>query len=152
MPIGRSPRVDVLLKAENVVLEFGGCVVRLAGLYISLVGCKLLGSQNIVFYLWSLPLCFYFIATLTNFTKQIEVHTITTWKSVLLIVVLITSWILYIMRSECHFISSYFCIYFPYFSYNFCLISLNYRSITSFSLVCWLLQEIHHNRKQIISI
>ena len=33
VPIGRSPRVDVLLKAENVVLEFGGCVVRLAGLY-----------------------------------------------------------------------------------------------------------------------
>ena len=51
MPIGRSPGVDVLLKAENVVLEFGGCVLRLAGLYISLVGCKLLGSQNIVFYL-----------------------------------------------------------------------------------------------------
>lgn len=33
VPIGRSPRVDVLLKAENVVLEFGGCVLRLAGLY-----------------------------------------------------------------------------------------------------------------------
>ncbi|WJX46852.1 hypothetical protein P8452_33602 [Trifolium repens] len=32
VPIGRSPRVDVLLKAENVVLEFGGCVLRLAGL------------------------------------------------------------------------------------------------------------------------
>ncbi|GKV39023.1 hypothetical protein SLEP1_g46859 [Rubroshorea leprosula] len=35
MPIGRSPKTDVLLKAEQVVLEFGGCVVRLAGLYIS---------------------------------------------------------------------------------------------------------------------
>ncbi|GMN46495.1 hypothetical protein TIFTF001_015670 [Ficus carica] len=35
VPIGRSPRTDVLLKAEKVVLEFGGCVVRLAGLYIS---------------------------------------------------------------------------------------------------------------------
>ncbi|XP_031247858.1 uncharacterized protein LOC116105586 isoform X2 [Pistacia vera] len=33
VPIGRSPRTDVLLKAEKVVLEFGGCVVRLAGLY-----------------------------------------------------------------------------------------------------------------------
>lgn len=33
VPIGRSPRTDVLLKAEQVVLEFGGCVVRLAGLY-----------------------------------------------------------------------------------------------------------------------
>uniref|UniRef100_A0A0R0IMY1 NAD-dependent epimerase/dehydratase domain-containing protein n=1 Tax=Glycine max TaxID=3847 RepID=A0A0R0IMY1_SOYBN len=33
VPIGRSPGVDVLLKAENVVLEFGGCVLRLAGLY-----------------------------------------------------------------------------------------------------------------------
>ncbi|MED6143117.1 hypothetical protein PIB30_003829 [Stylosanthes scabra] len=31
--IGRSPRTDVLLKAENVVLEFGGSVVRLSGLY-----------------------------------------------------------------------------------------------------------------------
>ncbi|XP_015162165.1 uncharacterized protein [Solanum tuberosum] len=33
VPIGRSPRTDILLKAEEVVLEFGGCVVRLAGLY-----------------------------------------------------------------------------------------------------------------------
>ncbi|XP_052208735.1 uncharacterized protein LOC127812339 isoform X2 [Diospyros lotus] len=31
--IGRSPRTDVLLKAEKAVLESGGCVVRLAGLY-----------------------------------------------------------------------------------------------------------------------
>lgn len=35
VPIGRSPRTDVLLKVENVVLEAGGCVLRLAGLYIS---------------------------------------------------------------------------------------------------------------------
>uniref|UniRef100_A0A2P2KDI6 Uncharacterized protein n=1 Tax=Rhizophora mucronata TaxID=61149 RepID=A0A2P2KDI6_RHIMU len=33
--IGRSPRTDLLLKAEQVVLESGGSVVRLAGLYIS---------------------------------------------------------------------------------------------------------------------
>ncbi|CAL0324801.1 unnamed protein product [Lupinus luteus] len=33
VPIGRVPRIDVLLKAENVILEFGGCVLRLAGLY-----------------------------------------------------------------------------------------------------------------------
>lgn len=33
VPIGRSPRTDVLLKAEKVMLEFGGCVLRLAGLY-----------------------------------------------------------------------------------------------------------------------
>lgn len=33
VPIGRSPRTDILLKAEEVVLEFGGSVVRLAGLY-----------------------------------------------------------------------------------------------------------------------
>uniref|UniRef100_A0A5B7AXH1 NAD(P)-binding domain-containing protein n=1 Tax=Davidia involucrata TaxID=16924 RepID=A0A5B7AXH1_DAVIN len=33
VPIGRSPRTDVLLKAEKVVLESGGCVLRLAGLY-----------------------------------------------------------------------------------------------------------------------
>lgn len=36
MPIGRSPRTDVLLKAENAVLEAGGSVLRLVGLYISL--------------------------------------------------------------------------------------------------------------------
>ncbi|KAK6930107.1 hypothetical protein RJ641_004201 [Dillenia turbinata] len=35
VPIGRSPRTDVLLKAEKVVVESGGCVLRLAGLYIS---------------------------------------------------------------------------------------------------------------------
>lgn len=35
VPIGRSPRTDVLLKAEKVVLETGGCALRLAGLYIS---------------------------------------------------------------------------------------------------------------------
>ncbi|GJN05264.1 hypothetical protein PR202_ga22879 [Eleusine coracana subsp. coracana] len=35
VPIGQSPRTDVLLKAENVVLEAGGCVLRLVGLYIS---------------------------------------------------------------------------------------------------------------------
>ncbi|XP_073225650.1 uncharacterized protein [Cicer arietinum] len=33
VPIGRSPRTDVLLKAENIVLETGGSVVRLSGLY-----------------------------------------------------------------------------------------------------------------------
>ncbi|OVA15042.1 hypothetical protein BVC80_949g56 [Macleaya cordata] len=36
VPIGRSPRTDVLLSAEKAVLEVGGCVLRLAGLYISL--------------------------------------------------------------------------------------------------------------------
>ncbi|XP_042475117.1 uncharacterized protein LOC122057170 isoform X2 [Macadamia integrifolia] len=35
VPIGRSPRSDILLKAEKVVLEIGGCVLRLAGLYKS---------------------------------------------------------------------------------------------------------------------
>ncbi|KAG6435482.1 hypothetical protein SASPL_100356 [Salvia splendens] len=35
VPIGRSPRTDNLLKSEKVVLEAGGCVVRIAGLYIS---------------------------------------------------------------------------------------------------------------------
>jgi hypothetical protein len=35
VPVGRGPRTDVLLRAENVVLEAGGCVLRLAGLYIS---------------------------------------------------------------------------------------------------------------------
>ncbi|CAI9776264.1 unnamed protein product [Fraxinus pennsylvanica] len=37
VPIGRSHRTDVLLKAEKVVLEAGGCVIRLAGLYISFI-------------------------------------------------------------------------------------------------------------------
>lgn len=41
MPIGRSPRTDVLLKAEKVVLEFGGVVLRLAGLYISFMKVEL---------------------------------------------------------------------------------------------------------------
>ncbi|TQD80023.1 hypothetical protein C1H46_034396 [Malus baccata] len=35
VPIGRNPRTDVLLKAEEVVLEFGGVVLRLAALYTS---------------------------------------------------------------------------------------------------------------------
>lgn len=35
VPIGKSPRTDILLKAEKNVLDAGGCVVRLAGLYIS---------------------------------------------------------------------------------------------------------------------
>ncbi|GAB2238033.1 hypothetical protein Droror1_Dr00015935 [Drosera rotundifolia] len=35
VPIGRSPRTDVLLKAEKAAVDSGGCVVRLAGLYIS---------------------------------------------------------------------------------------------------------------------
>ncbi|XP_050875584.1 uncharacterized protein LOC127079212 [Lathyrus oleraceus] len=33
VPIGRSLRTDVLLNAESIVLEFGGSVVRLSGLY-----------------------------------------------------------------------------------------------------------------------
>ncbi|KAF3955144.1 hypothetical protein CMV_019603 [Castanea mollissima] len=33
VPIGRSPRTDVLLKAEKVVLEYGGCVLRGAHVY-----------------------------------------------------------------------------------------------------------------------
>ncbi|XP_073309090.1 uncharacterized protein [Primulina huaijiensis] len=33
VPIGRSPKTDILLEAENAVLEARGCVVRLAGLY-----------------------------------------------------------------------------------------------------------------------
>ncbi|XP_068662734.1 uncharacterized protein [Aristolochia californica] len=33
VPLGRSPRTDVLLRAEQAVLEVGGCVLRLAGLY-----------------------------------------------------------------------------------------------------------------------
>uniref|UniRef100_A0A0E0C1Y2 NAD-dependent epimerase/dehydratase domain-containing protein n=1 Tax=Oryza meridionalis TaxID=40149 RepID=A0A0E0C1Y2_9ORYZ len=46
VPIGRSPRTDVLLKAENVVLEAGGCVLRLAGLYISSIDDYLKGTLD----------------------------------------------------------------------------------------------------------
>ncbi|GKC68322.1 hypothetical protein Tco_1100920 [Tanacetum coccineum] len=35
VPIGKSPRMDILLKAEKNVLDAGGCVARLARLYIS---------------------------------------------------------------------------------------------------------------------
>ena len=35
VPLGRNPRTDILLEAEDAVLEVGGCVLRLAGLYIS---------------------------------------------------------------------------------------------------------------------
>ncbi|KAL3641964.1 hypothetical protein CASFOL_012779 [Castilleja foliolosa] len=33
VPLGRSPKTDTLINAEKLVLEAGGCVVRLAGLY-----------------------------------------------------------------------------------------------------------------------
>ena len=35
VPVGRSPRTDKLLRAEEAVVGVGGCVVRLGGLYIS---------------------------------------------------------------------------------------------------------------------
>ena len=35
VPIGRNRRTDIILSAEDAVLEAGGCVLRLAGLYIS---------------------------------------------------------------------------------------------------------------------
>ncbi|KAK6913812.1 hypothetical protein RJ641_021133 [Dillenia turbinata] len=46
VPIGRSPRTDVLLKAEKVVVESGGCVLRLAGLYISFLSSFLRGAHS----------------------------------------------------------------------------------------------------------
>ncbi|PKU80340.1 hypothetical protein MA16_Dca005871 [Dendrobium catenatum] len=53
VPIGRSPRTDVLLKAESAVLEAGGCVLRLdaASLAIAIMKRKLrsrifLGCDN----------------------------------------------------------------------------------------------------------
>ncbi|KMT08439.1 hypothetical protein BVRB_6g141160 [Beta vulgaris subsp. vulgaris] len=33
VPMGRSPRTEVLLQAESVVFDHGGCAVRLSGLY-----------------------------------------------------------------------------------------------------------------------
>ncbi|KAL0367671.1 UNVERIFIED_CONTAM: hypothetical protein Sradi_3657200, partial [Sesamum radiatum] len=35
VPVGRSPRTDKLLNVEKIVLEADGCILRLAGLYIS---------------------------------------------------------------------------------------------------------------------
>jgi len=55
VPIGRSPRTDVLLKAEKIVLEFGGSVLRLSGLYISFLESCLPG-----FFLLPIYLCGYF--------------------------------------------------------------------------------------------
>lgn len=46
VPIGRSPRTDVLLKAEEVVLEHDGCVVRLAGLYTADRGAHIYWLQK----------------------------------------------------------------------------------------------------------
>jgi hypothetical protein len=50
VPLGRSPRTDVLLKAEKEVLEAGGCVLRLAGLYISLLTLIFLFSFFVIAY------------------------------------------------------------------------------------------------------
>ena len=56
VPIGRSPRTDVLLKVENIILEAGGCVLRLAGLYISstnayfLFQVQSLWTQTLIYY------------------------------------------------------------------------------------------------------
>lgn len=41
VPLGRSPRTDVILKAEEVVVESGGCVLRLVGLYISFMALSI---------------------------------------------------------------------------------------------------------------
>jgi len=41
VPAGKSPRVDRLLQAEAAVLEAGGCVVRLAGLYTAQRGAHM---------------------------------------------------------------------------------------------------------------
>lgn len=105
VPIGRSPRTDVLLKAEKVVLESGGCAIRLAGLYISfsvLNYVDFINSWNGNFRnLWWIHL------TLTADTKQIEVRMLTGWRRVLLKFVQITSWILFTMRSN----SLFFWIY-----------------------------------------
>jgi len=105
VPIGRSPRTDVLLKAEKVVLESGGCAIRLAGLYISfsvLNYVDFINSWNGNFRnLWWIHL------TLTADTKQIEVRMPTGWRRVLLKFVQITSWILFTMRSN----SLFFWIY-----------------------------------------
>ncbi|KAG6517418.1 hypothetical protein ZIOFF_020808 [Zingiber officinale] len=44
VPVGKSPRTDVLLRAEKETLDAGGCVVRLAGLYISFLQFSMLLS------------------------------------------------------------------------------------------------------------
>ncbi|KAL0348762.1 UNVERIFIED_CONTAM: hypothetical protein Sangu_1104000 [Sesamum angustifolium] len=70
VPIGRSPRTDNLLKAEKVALEAGGCAVRLAGLYISLLSFESL--NRIVYYQVSGLEMNYITTFLTCNTKQIE--------------------------------------------------------------------------------
>lgn len=47
MPVGKSPRTDVLLNAEKETLDVGGCVVRLAGLYISLLQFSMVSEQTL---------------------------------------------------------------------------------------------------------
>ncbi|CAL5347065.1 unnamed protein product [Camellia sinensis] len=76
VPTGRSPRTDVLLKAEKAVLESGGSVVRLAGLYISFMKMQVM-----------------------RFT-YIKVHMFIGWRKVLLTLVQITSSILYTTRQQ----------------------------------------------------
>lgn len=66
VPIGRSPRTDVLLKAENVVLEFGGSVVRLSGLYISFWEFNTLGLPGYILFGGSFH-CIYIIINFCNY-------------------------------------------------------------------------------------
>ncbi|KAF5941711.1 hypothetical protein HYC85_019353 [Camellia sinensis] len=77
VPIGRSPRTDVLLKAEKAVLESGGSVF--------------------VIYMHT-NICEHAHPTLTLNTKQIKVHMFIGWRKVLLTLVQITSSILYTTR------------------------------------------------------
>ncbi|KAJ3669554.1 hypothetical protein LUZ60_011504 [Juncus effusus] len=81
VPLGRSPRTDILLNAEKVVLEAGGCVVRLAGLYISFKSYQL----------------FFFLNWIVC-TKKIEGLIHTGCQKVQLMHALIMCSILYIMR------------------------------------------------------
>lgn len=107
VPIGRSARTDVLLKAENIVLESGGCVVRLAGLYISFIKCEsrdllIFGETSGFMLLISNQSCkcipTLHAPSLTLNTKKIEVHMFIGWRKVLSNFVQITSSILYTMR------------------------------------------------------
>ncbi|GMP53471.1 hypothetical protein CsSME_00018920 [Camellia sinensis var. sinensis] len=77
VPIGRSPRTDVLLKAEKAVLESG--------------------SSVFVIYMHT-HICEHTHPTLTLNTKQIKVHMFIGWGKALLTLIHITSSILYTTR------------------------------------------------------
>lgn len=89
VPLGKSPRTDVLLRAEQVVLESGGTVLRLAGLYISF-WAQWANSQRLFSLVVSSRFEHYVSPELFN-TQRLEVRIITGWIRRQLRLVLIIS-------------------------------------------------------------